>query len=245
LSRFAGRIRPTTFSGKNPRENATFLSIELQILLFVNLGVFAFRVEPSRDPCVRTQPMKFCSLASLIIISLDLFACEKQPVQPPLTSPTPKDSSNTTTSSPGISPSRGLVQPLARAEASASPQLQKTLDDTKAAPTPSAPAESTPSPQESNTPSDATLLAGGRPVFKNQAANDYLESYDAYIKDFKEAYREMKQGNMAKYEAVIARIEELQAKGEQVQKELSSEEQRVFSEYIDRKAQELGQSDQN
>jgi hypothetical protein len=211
----------------------------------VYLGVFAFRVEPSRDRCVRTQPMKFCSLASLIIISLDLFACEKQPVQPPLASPTPIDSGNTPSSSPGISSGQGSVQPLGRAEAPASPQLQKTLDDTKAAPTPSAPSESTPSPQESRTPSDATLLTGGRPVFKNQAANDYLESYDAYIKDFKEAYRDMKQGNMVKYEAVIARTGELQSKGEQVQKELSSEERREFSEYIDRKALELGQSDQN
>jgi hypothetical protein len=185
--------------------------------------------------------MKF----ALPVLLLLLVACEKQPVQPPLTSPTPKDSGNTPTSSPGISPSRGSVQPLGRAEAPASPQLQKTPDDTKAAPTPSASSESTPSPQESHTPSDATLLAGGRPVFKNQAANDYLESYDAYIKDFKEAYRNMKQGNMVKYEAVIARTEELQSKGEQVQKELSSEERREFSEYIDRKAQELGRSDQN
>lgn len=190
--------------------------------------------------------MKLCALVSLMVILLSLFACEKQPTQPPIASPTPKDFGNTPTSTSGLSPSPAMVNPPGRSEASTSPQLEQTPDGVTVAPAPSAPVGSPPASQESGTPSSGTLPTGGRPVFKNQATNDYLESYDAYIKDFKEAYRDMKQGNMAKYEAVIGRTEELQSKGEQVKKDLTSEEQREFSEYLDRKAQELGQSaDQN
>jgi hypothetical protein len=186
--------------------------------------------------------MKF----ALPVVLLLLVACEKQLVQLPLASPTPKDSGNTPVSTPGLSPSPASAKPPGQSGASTSPQLEQTPDTTTVAPAPSIPVGSPPAQQESGTPSSGTLPTGGRPIFKNQAANDYLESYDAYIKDFKEAYRNMKQGNMVKYEAVIGRTEELQSKGEQVRKELTSEEQREFSEYLDRKAQELGQSaDQN
>jgi len=89
------------------------------------------------------------------------------------------------------------------------------------------------------------LPAGGRPVFKIQAANDYLQSYDACITDFKEAYRQMRQGEMVKYEAVIARLTEIQSKGDQIRAELSPEEQQAFSEYLARKAQELAQPNRN
>ena len=109
-----------------------------------------------------------------------------------------------------------------------------------------APMLSTPAGSRPATPSDATLPAGGRPVFKNQAANDYLESYDAYITDLKEAYRQMRQGEMAKYEAVIVRVAEIQSKEDQIRGQLSPEEQQEFTEYLARKAQELGQAaDQN
>jgi hypothetical protein len=126
-----------------------------------------------------------------------------------------------------------------------SPQLHKTPGNGTAAPALSTPAGSGPTPTESASPSGATLPAGGRPVFKNQAANDYLESYDAFITDFKEAYRQMRQGEMAKYEAVIARATEIQSKGDQIRGQLSPEDQQEFSEYLARKAQELAQPDRN
>lgn len=177
--------------------------------------------------------MKLCSLASLIIIiSLAQFACEKQPVPPPV-SPTPKDSAAT--------PSNSSTVPAGQAEAAASPQLQKT----PAATVLSAAAGNSSTPHESVTPADAALLIGGRPVFKNQAANDYLKSYDAYIEDFKAAYEDMKQGKLTKYEAVIARAAEVQSKGERIQSQLNPEEQKEFSAYLARKAQELGQANRN
>ena len=125
----------------------------------------------------------------------------------------------------------------ARGESPTSPEPQKTAENAAAAPTLSTPG--------SATPSGATSPAGGRPVFQNQAANDYLESYDVYIKDFKEAYRQMKQGEMAKFEAVITRIGEIQSQGDRIRSELSPEEQKEFDEYLARKAQELAQPDRN
>jgi hypothetical protein len=189
--------------------------------------------------------MNLLSVGLLTTILLGLPACEKQPAHPASPSPTPKGVDNKATSAPAPSPSRSPVEPPARAEVSMSPPLQKTPGNGTAAPTLSTSAGTRPAPTESATPSDATLPAGGRPVFKNQAANDYLESYDAYITDFKEAYRQMRQGEMAKYEAVIARVAEIQSKGEQIRGELSLEEQEEFTEYLARRAQELAQSDRN
>lgn len=185
--------------------------------------------------------MKISCLGLLVTISLGLLACEKQPTQPASPSPTPSPN-HTATGAPVPGPSP--VEPRARAESPTSPEPQKTPGNAAAAPTPSTPAGSADS-GESATPPGAASPAGARPVFKNQAANDYLESYDAYIKDFKEAYRQMKQGEMARYEAVIARVAEIQSKGDQIRSELSPEEQKEFTEYLARKAQELAQPDLN
>jgi hypothetical protein len=183
--------------------------------------------------------MNLSSLGLLITISLGLLACEKQPAQPGSPSPTPSPN-QTATGAPVPSPSPSPIEPTARAGSPASPEPQKTPENAAAAPTLSTPAESA-----GGTPSGATSPADARPVFKNQAANDFLQSYDAYIKDFKEAYRQMKQGEMARYEAVIARIAEIQNKEDQIRSELSPEEQKEFTEYLARKAQELAQPDLN
>ena len=47
----------------------------------------------------------------------------------------------------------------------------------------------------------------------------------------------MKQGEMAKFEVVIARIAEIQSKGDRIRSELSPEEQKEFNEYLGRRPQ--------
>jgi hypothetical protein len=103
--------------------------------------------------------------------------------------------------------------------------------------TPSATPESTLSP----TTSPPAAASDGRPTFSSQSANEYIQSYDAYINDFKLAYQAMKQGDMTKYQAVIQRAHELESKGEKLGGELSPEEEARFADYLNRKADELGQ----
>jgi hypothetical protein len=103
--------------------------------------------------------------------------------------------------------------------------------------------ESTPSASAAE-PSKSSASAAngdGRPTFSSQSANEYVQSYDAYIKDFKMAYQAMKQGDMTKYQAVIQRAHELESKSEKLGGELSPEEQSQFADYLNRKADELAQ----
>jgi len=51
----------------------------------------------------------------------------------------------------------------------------------------------------------------------------------------------MRQGDMTKYQVVIQRAHELENKGEKLGGELSPEEQRLFADYLNRKANELAQ----
>jgi predicted PolB exonuclease-like 3'-5' exonuclease len=102
------------------------------------------------------------------------------------------------------------------------------------APTPS-PAMTAPSP--SSSPSAATSDA--RPTLSSEPANEYLQTYDAYINDFKTAYEAMKQGDMTKYQTVIQRAKELQTKGEKLGGELSPDEEKRFADYLNKKADEL------
>jgi flagellin-specific chaperone FliS len=73
----------------------------------------------------------------------------------------------------------------------------------------------------------------------SRSANEYLETYDAYISDFKTAYRAMKQGDMTKYQSVIQRAHELQTKSEKLAGELTPEEEQKFADYLNKKANEL------
>jgi hypothetical protein len=95
------------------------------------------------------------------------------------------------------------------------------------------------SPDESTPPPSASTDL--RPTFSSQSANEYVQSYDAYINDFKLAYQAMRQGDMTKYQVVIQRAHELESKGEKLGGELSPEEQRLFADYLNRKANELAQ----
>jgi len=99
------------------------------------------------------------------------------------------------------------------------------------------PAPAAPSPNSS--PSAAT--SDGRPTLSSRPANEYLQSYDAYIDDFKMAYQAMKQGDMTKYQTVIRRARELQTKGDHLGGELSPDEEKRFADYLNKKADELAQ----
>jgi flagellin-specific chaperone FliS len=68
-----------------------------------------------------------------------------------------------------------------------------------------------------------------------------LQSYDAYISDFKTAYAAMKKGDMSKYKCVIRRAMELQTKSEKLAGELNPEEEQQFADYLNKKANELAQ----
>jgi hypothetical protein len=68
-----------------------------------------------------------------------------------------------------------------------------------------------------------------------------LQSYDAYITDFKSAYQAMKEGDVTKYQSVIHRVQELQTKSAKLGGDLNAEEELEFANYLNKKANELSQ----
>lgn len=143
--------------------------------------------------------------------------------------------------------------PTSKPEASATPTAAPTATPEKApaAPTatpeqaPAAPAAPTATPAEPNatpatSPSPGTS-SEARPQFSSPSVNDYVQTYDAYISDFKTAYAAMKQGDMSKYQAVIQRAQELETKGNNLQGQLPPDEQQRFAEYLNKRANELAQ----
>jgi hypothetical protein len=94
-----------------------------------------------------------------------------------------------------------------------------------------------PSPSSSPSASESD----GRPTLSSRSANEYLQSYDDYITDFKSASKAMKEGDMTKYQTVIQRAHELQTKSEKLGGELNPEEEQRFANYLNKKANELAQ----
>ena len=78
-------------------------------------------------------------------------------------------------------------------------------------------------------------------MLSSKSANEYLQSYDDYISDFKTAYQAMKQGDVTKYRTVIQRAHELQTKSDKLSGELNPEEEQRFADYLNKKANELSQ----
>jgi hypothetical protein len=146
---------------------------------------------------------------------------------PEETTPLPAQSPPSAATAPELTPS---------SSPSATAALESTPSPPESAPTKS-PEETTPPAAQS--PSSAS--GDERPTFSSKSANEYVQSYDAYINDFKLAYQAMRQGDMTKYQAVIQRAHELQSKGEKLGGELSPEEQARFADYLNRKANELAQ----
>ena len=133
--------------------------------------------------------------------------------------------------------------PTSKPEASATPATTPaaaptaTPETAPAAPT-ATPAQPGATPETSPSPGTSSEA---RPQFSNPSVNDYVQTYDAYISDFKTAYVAMKQGDMSKYQTVIQRAQELETKGNNLQGELPPEEQQRFAEYLNKRANELAQ----
>jgi hypothetical protein len=164
--------------------------------------------------------MKARFIVPVVLVSFLVIACEQKSAEPsggqPQSTPTSSAAPAPTMTPPATPASTPTVTP----------------QTTPAAPTPS-PAATAPSPTSSTSDS--------RPTLSSQPANEYLQSYDAYITDFKMAYHAMKQGDMTKYQTVILRARELQTKGEKLGGELSPDEEKRFADYLNKKADELAQ----
>jgi hypothetical protein len=178
--------------------------------------------------------MKTQTFTSIALAGLLLAGCEQK---------TPPGAETTPFPTPAPSPS---LSPTATPEAtpsSPSPSPLKSPEEPTAAVTPSPTASSTATPEStpSLTPSPSVPTSDARPTFSSQSANEYVQSYDAYINDFKLAYQAMKRGDMTKYQTVIQRAHELESKGEKLGGELSPEEEARFADYLSKKADELAQ----
>jgi hypothetical protein len=112
---------------------------------------------------------------------------------------------------------------------SASPETNPTP------PPPAMPAES----PSSSPPAAVAEATPDRPQFSSQSANEFVNSYDAFVADFKIAYEAMKNRDMTKYETVISRAQELEIKVSKIETELPPDEQKKFVDYLNRRANEL------
>jgi hypothetical protein len=200
--------------------------------------------------------MNNCLVVAVALTSLLVAGCEQQPATPsggqpasspsatpaetasPLTTPTPPPTAEpqaTPTATPETNPT---ATPAATPETTPASSSEATP---AATPETTPPAPATTQDVVAPSPSSSPLAAGSesRPTLSSRSANEYLESYDAYISDFKTAYQAMKQGDMTKYQSVIQRAHELQTKSEKLGGELTPEEEQQFANYLNKKANEL------
>jgi hypothetical protein len=122
----------------------------------------------------------------------------------------------------------------ATATPTATPEASPTASAASPATTPDAISPSPTSPPSASN-------SDPRPLLSSKSANEYLQSYDDYISDFKTAYQAMKQGDVTKYRSVIQRAQELQTKSDKLSGELNPEEEQRFADYLNKKANELSQ----
>jgi len=167
----------------------------------------------------------------------------------PLTSATPAATVLADKATPAVT-----VTAAADAIATATPNPSAAAS---AAPTPepsasvsvSAPASSPEPPEPSATdnanaagpsPAPSSPTPVPAPHFASAAANEYVQVYDAYVRNFETAYiRMMKDADLSDYGRLIAQAQELQVKGEQIEEELDPGEREAFGKYLDAKAEEI------
>jgi hypothetical protein len=200
-----------------------------------------------------------CFVVALAFFSFLLAGCEQQPPTPsggqPSSSPTPAPSTaagttptpatqatpeNNASVTPAGSPVATATPAAPNTTPAASPSSTVTPETTPATPTPSpaaTPDGVAPSPSSSPSASESDV----RPTLSSRSANEYLQSYDDYITDFKSASKAMKEGDMTKYQSVIQRAHELRTKSEKLGGELNPEEEQRFANYLNKKATELAQ----
>jgi len=208
-----------------------------------------------------------CFIVAVAFASLLVAGCEQQPAAPssgqPASSPSPAPTAaSASTPAATLSPSTTSTPESQSAPvATASPTPETTATpETIPAPTPgttpaatpeaTATPEVTPAPTPETTPgaigpspssSPSASDSDVRPTLSSRSANEYLQSYDDYIANFKSAYKGMKEGDVTKYQSVIQRAHELRTKSEKLGGELNPEEERRFADYLNKKANELAQ----
>jgi hypothetical protein len=193
-----------------------------------------------------------CFVVAVALASLLVVGCEQQPTAPPSgqppSSPSPAASPVTTPSpeSQATPESTASATPAVTPETAATPAV--TAESTATLATPEATATPAPSPaatpdaiSPSPTSSPSASESDVRPTLSSRSANEYLQSYDDYITDFKSASKAMKEGDMTKYQSVIRRAHELRTKSEKLGGELNPEEEQRFANYLNKKANELAQ----
>ncbi|HEY0792976.1 MAG TPA: hypothetical protein VGD78_18065 [Chthoniobacterales bacterium] len=159
----------------------------------------------------------------------DASASPASTVEPGKSTPAPAETAPSTSPSPETS---ATPTPLVEASPGTTP-----VPDASATPTPlvEASPSATPAPEVSVSP-----IAAALPHFKSAAANDYIQAFEAYLKDFRLAYDDMmKKADLSRYSQIIAKAQEMQVKGEQVAQELDPDEQEAFAKYLDAKAEEI------
>jgi hypothetical protein len=109
-----------------------------------------------------------------------------------------------------------------------------------AATTPTAAASASPEPSAAAGNSAPSPTPVRPPHFASAEANEYVQTYEAYIQNFRAAYiRMMKDADLSEYGRLIAQAQELQARGEQIQEELDPSEREALGKYLDAKAEEV------
>jgi hypothetical protein len=134
-------------------------------------------------------------------------------------------------------PTPEAAVPTPTPEAAVPAATPTTTPEASPAPSATTPDAVSPSP----TPPPSASTSDTRPLLSSKSANEYLQSYDDYISDFKTAYQAMKQGDVTKYRTVIQRAKELQTKSDKLSGELNPEEEQRFADYLHKKANELSQ----
>jgi hypothetical protein len=186
--------------------------------------------------------MNRCFVVLLALAGVLIVGCGQQAAAP---------SSGQSVSSPSPAPTAAPAStaatnasPLTAPTPTPTPESQATPTATPQ-PTPPTPAASPPTTPDAGAPSPTSSPSAaesdGRPTLSSRSANEYLQSYDAYISDFKSAYTAMKQGDVTKYQSVIQRALDLQTKSEKLAGELNPEEEQRFANYLNKKANELAQ----
>jgi hypothetical protein len=171
---------------------------------------------------VKHQPLVI--YVALGAVGLALAGCEQKSADRSVASPSPSAES---TKTPDNVAAESSVTPTPTQSPTAAPMVSPSANEPP----------SLVSPTPSTAPATAAIV---RPQFKDEEANQYLDDYDAYLDEFRSAYLEMQNGNMAKFQSMIDRAKEMQNKGEAVQAKLSPEEQKAFQEYIGKKSEQLG-----
>ena len=84
--------------------------------------------------------------------------------------------------------------------------------------------------------SSSSSATANVPTFSSSVVNDYVKAYDAFCNDYIKAYKSKDAG---KFQSLAAKQADLAAKGQEAAKALKADEVQKFSDWTNKKAQEL------